>query len=386
MAAVAGAVGWKAIVASVDFPIYYAVGEQVRNGNYELYPAEVYEPNRPVGGHGYRYLPAIALLLSGPAFLPYHGAVASLFVLKLLAFAHCIAILRRRLRLQRSGLALTWVILLTVGGFLVEEFRGGNLQFLVVYLLLVAFDQSERLRVLLPSAALALAIAIKVTPLAVLGYFAVRQKAALLAVALTLLAALIAVPAVVWGVRQNAHLLAGYRSYSTKAFETVPNDRNYSLRGVLVSQRPFGISIRTATVIWLLVSVVIGVAAVAVVLRPPIHWLARDVEFAVVLACIPLLSPHSQRIYFSYLLVPVAVLFALLSHRELRPALRRFAGSALASLALLGTMLPAALGSKGLSRAYLGYFPYTWGCAFVAAALLWSAFACRQRYEPLHAG
>jgi uncharacterized membrane protein len=62
--------------------------------------------------------------------------------------------------------------LLLVAGYVAEEFRYGNFHFFVVAMMAVAFVSAERGRVALPAASLALAIAAKLTPLLLLGYFA----------------------------------------------------------------------------------------------------------------------------------------------------------------------------------------------------------------------
>ena len=64
-----GMLAWRASNDSVDFPIYHYAGRQILSGDYELYPSELYD-GREVGGHGFRYAPAVAFLFVPFALLP----------------------------------------------------------------------------------------------------------------------------------------------------------------------------------------------------------------------------------------------------------------------------------------------------------------------------
>ena len=123
------------------------------------------------------------------------------------------------------------IAFLIVGGYIAEELRFGNVHFLVVTLMVFAYDRAEAGSVLLPAAALAVAIATKLTPIALLAYFAFRRRGAVCLVTVAILALLILAPAVVMGPAANAREL---RAYATYAAEKIDEDDNYSLRGVLV--------------------------------------------------------------------------------------------------------------------------------------------------------
>jgi hypothetical protein len=81
------------------------------------------------------------------------------------------------------------------------------------------------------TAALAVAIATKITPLALLAYFALRRRAAVCLATVAILALLIVAPAVVMGSAANAREL---RAFATYAAEKIDEGDNYSLRGVLI--------------------------------------------------------------------------------------------------------------------------------------------------------
>ena len=81
----------------------------------------------------------------------------------------------RALDWGRGLFALAFVI---VGGYVVEELRFGNAHFFTVALMVLAYDRAESGKVLTPAVALAIAIATKITPLALLAYFVVRRRIA----------------------------------------------------------------------------------------------------------------------------------------------------------------------------------------------------------------
>ena len=128
---------------------------------------------------------------------------------------------------------------LVVGGYVVEELRFGNAHFFVVALMVFAYDRVEAGRVVTPSLALALAIATKLTPLALLAYFAVRRRAAVCLTTVVMLGSLVVLPAVVMGTAGNVRQL---RAFATYAMEKVDESDNYSLRGIVVRYLTLGLA------------------------------------------------------------------------------------------------------------------------------------------------
>jgi glycosyl transferase family 87 len=357
---------WRSASDSVDFPVYHQAGRQVLAGDYEIYPAGLYD-NVPVSTHGFRYVPALALLFVPFALLPLEAAALLFFALKTAAFVHTFAVVARRLAMPGDYRTLMAISIVVTGGYLVEDFRGGNVQFLIVYLLVLAFDRAERGRVAGPAIALALASAAKVTPLLLAGYLTLRRGPAILVSTVCLIAFVLIAPAVVWGWDHNVHLLRGYARYSAISVQSAELGRNYSLRGVLLRYRPFGISDETASTIWLATVAAAAFAGVMLVRMRGTRSFTPDLELAVILTAIPLLSPHTQRIYFSALAVPVGILAGLLK----RDALPFRAGVVTALATTLGasTILPLALGGKRLSRMYLDFSPYSFATLFLLIVL-----------------
>jgi len=367
LALLVAALAWRSAIDSVDFPVYHHAGRQILGGDYEIYPVGLYA-NQPVSTHGFRYIPALALLFVPFALMPLAAAALIFFAIKTAAFAHTFAIIARRLGMPGRYATLMLISLGVAGGYLVEDFRGGNVQFLIVYLMVLAFDAAERGRVAGPAVALALAAASKVTPLLLAGYLALRRGPAILLATLALLAVLLVAPALVWGWDHNIHLLRGYAKYSGVSVQSAELGRNYSLRGVLLRYRPFGISDQTASALWL---GMVGAAAVAGVVLARMRGarsFTPDLELALIMTAIPLLSPHTQRIYFSALAVPVGILVGLLE-RDALPS-RTAVLAALAVTFAASTVLPLVLGGKRLSRLYLDFSPYSFATLFLLIVLV----------------
>jgi alpha-1,2-mannosyltransferase len=371
---------WRSATDSVDFPIYYQAGTQVLQRDYDLYPPEVYTGATVVAGHGFRYAPAMAFFFVPFALLPIQIAAFLFFCLKAAAFVHAFVIVARRLGIPKEWRSLAVAAFLVTGGYLLEDFRGGNVQFVVGYLMLLAFDRAESGEVLLPALSLAVAIAAKVTPLALLGYLALRQRWSVVLAALAFVAALTEGPAMVWGSATNKHLLSGFVAYSATSMTTPETARNYSLRGALIKYRPFGISDQTASRIWMGMLGATAVGAVVLMRRPSPMPFGPDLEFALLLTAIPLLSPHSQRIYFSSLSLAVGIIYGLLRKRAV--PYRSLLITALALTMAASTVLPLVLASKRLSRAYLDFSPYTFATLILVAALAYVTTRVKEPRTP----
>jgi hypothetical protein len=102
-----------------------------------------------------------------------------------------------------------------------EELRFGNVHFLCIALMAFAYDRAEAGSILLPAAALAVAIATTITPVALLAYFALRRRAEVCLVTAAILALLILAPAVVIGPAANARELRAFATYAAAKVDEV---------------------------------------------------------------------------------------------------------------------------------------------------------------------
>ena len=396
---------WQASTRSVDFPVYHRTAQQLLAGDYELYPPQVYT-SEPIPPHGFRYLPIVAWLFVPFGLLPLPVAAFVFYLLKLMALAWTArALVLAPAIASPLGLLPTGgpgaddaaarrvaiIALLVVAGYAAEELRYGNAHLLVVALMVFAWTRTSRGETWLPGAALGLAIAAKITPLALLGYFALRRKFAACAATLIALALLLAAPMVIVGGQTNAHLLKGFVRY---ALEKTEESDNYSLRGALhrllapASEVAAGSATLPTTVrldqgeqsmaitltadresvAWMLLAGLIGIVSLAVLWRASADPIVYLLEFSIVLVLMLIVSPHTQRRYFMQLYVPVLVLLAVMQGGDARE--RAWARAGIVATAAAGTVLPLVFGGRTLSHAYESAAPYLWAAVVLLAVLL----------------
>jgi hypothetical protein len=368
----------EAATRSIDFPVYHRAARNVIAGHYELYPAEAYG-GTPFPSQGFRYLPAIAFLFVPFGWLPLELAALAFFALKLAAMWYVGATVARHAGLSERRRDVFLIAFLIVGGYIAEELRFGNAHFLVVTLMVFAYDRAEAGSVLLPAAALAVAIATKLTPMALLAYFAFRRRGAICLVTVAILALLILAPAVVMGSAANAREL---RAYATYAAEKVDEDDNYALRGALVRYLTSGhedvshieasvadLPLAVVNAIWLVGLLGLGLAALAAVWRDDDDPVVRLLEFSIVMTGIVLASPHTQRRYFVTLYIPAVALVALLVRRP-PPSDKRSIRIGLLAIAAPATILPLLFAGRRLALLYEATSPYFFGTLILFGVLV----------------
>ena len=368
----------EAATHSIDFPVYHRAARQVITRQDQFYPVEAYG-GTPGPSQGFRYVPAIAFLFTPLGWLSLEAAALAFFVLKLLAVWYVGATVARHAGLTEGRRQVFVIAFLLVGGYMAEEMRFGNVHFFIVALMVFAYDRAEAGSVVSPAAALAIAIATKLTPVALLAYFALRRRGAVCLTTVAILAFLILAPAAVIGFAANAREL---RAYATYAAEKIDEDDNYALRGVLVRYLTPGhadvshveanvadLSLTVVNGIWLVGLAGLGLAALAAVWREDRDPVVRLLEFSIVLTGIVLASPHTQRRYFVTLYVPAVALAALLARRP-APRDRRSILIALAALAASATILPLFFAGRRLALIYEAGSPYFFGTAVLFVVLV----------------
>ena len=292
-------------------------------GHYEFYPVEAYG-GTPGPSQGFRYLPAIAFLFVPFGWLPLEVAALAFFALKLAAVWYVGATVARHAGLSEGRWQVFVIAFLIVGGYIVEELRFGNVHFLIVALMVFAYDRAEAGSVLLPAAALAVAIAIKLTPVALLGYLAFRRRGAVCLVTVAILAFLIVAPAAVMGSAANARELRAYATYAAEKIDEDVTTMRFAVCSCGTSRPAMRMSLmskRASPIFrprWSMASgwsasLGLGLAALAAVWREDDDPVVRLLEFSIVLTGIVLASPHTQRRYFVALYVPAVALVALLA-------------------------------------------------------------------------
>lgn len=382
------AFGIECANTAVDFPIYHHAGAQILHGDFDLYPQPI-DASGTLPPHGFRYAPAIAFLFVPFALLPLKAGAFLFFALKVAAYFYVAIVLARLAGLPAGHRATMWMALIVVAGYTIEEFRYGNFHFFAVALMVLAFDAAESGAIATPAAALSIAIAAKVMPVLLLGYFAMRRRFALCAATVAALVILLALPAAVVGSARNTQLLERFAKY---AAEKINEEDNYALRGVLVryltadhrQDRSYpatsfaSLSPAAVSETWAIALVTVGLFVAAALWRDSTDPMIHLLELSIVLTVMLLASPHTQRRYFTALFVPVAALVAIAGKAE-RPRDRRLAVGALTVTAFVGTVLPLVFGGRSAALSYEAGSPYFFGTLLLFIVLLVLTTRAKQR-------
>jgi len=227
----------------IDFPIYHLAGRSLLRGSTNLY-----DPNFSGGPvMDYRYPPFFLIAFLPLWTLPYKVAAYVWYVLCVVEIVLCVWAVRKALRScavppRENGkhLASTrflWLIaLFTVGAYFVIALHYGNAHLLATALLFCSFYFAIwRRRIRLAALFIALAITIKLTPVLILPYFALKHQWRFLILVGAFLVALNLAPAAYFGFGQNAGLLkTWYRHVITEQeFHEANASINSSLKGQL---------------------------------------------------------------------------------------------------------------------------------------------------------
>lgn len=248
-----------------------------------------------------------------------------------------------------------------------------------VFLVVLAVYLVERGRTAWPSVLLALAIAIKLTPLLFVFYFALRRWFALCLQTMAVLVVLFATPALFIGVEANDRLIEGYIE---SASQRLDESRNHSLRGALVrhltsdsvdagvfpSVNVLDVSPGAVTVLWVVMGACLVAGLAAGIMSATRDRVSGMLEYALLVTAMLLLSPHSLRMYFATLFLPFCVLIGLLvaepAHRH-----RRLITVTLGVSFVAGTLIPLLLPSRAIALTYEALSPHVVVAALVSVSL-----------------
>ncbi|MFN7913955.1 MAG: glycosyltransferase 87 family protein [Vicinamibacterales bacterium] len=376
LCAAAVVLAWQATTRSVDFPVYYRAAADVLAGRYDVYPASM--PDGSVPPHGFRYAPAIALLMAPLALVPLEAGAFALFLAKLAALAYMSKVVARWCGRSDDWKRMGVLGFLVCAGYAAEEMRYGNIQLLCVAALVMAFDGAMRRRVVVPAGALALAVAAKLAPLILWPLLLWRRAWGAALACLVALGMLAVAPAAIVGHAANVRLLARFTAY---AREKVDEQDNFAWRGVVdrafdaagglqepASPRPVPLP---ATLLWLAGSACLMVATWAALRTPAQDGRVLMLELSLVLTLMLLVSPHTQRRYFVTLFVPSVTLLAISAGEcSLPERTRTWIRRGQLGILLPGTVLPALFAGHVLSRLYQFLSVYFFGALVLFIALV----------------
>lgn len=395
----------------IDFPVYYAAGRSLLNGR-----ADLYSPDFALGRvMDYRYPPFFLVALAPLWLLSYSVAAYIWYLLSVLEIAGCVLIIGRTFPALRLSKKLWLVVALAVSQYFVMALHYGNAHLLATFFLFASLYCFLRQKGVAAGALLALAIAIKLTPVLLLPYFAVKRRWRLLAAVGVFSIAINVAPSVYFGFRGNTELLRSWYHHvvASQEFHEDNGPINLSLKGqqrrylstVDYSQRmDFDVQYPAVNVAslprdkvdiaWAVIAAGLFAGVLFLVGRksrsstsgfrhgdsePATQSGLLSQELALMICLMLLVGPLTSKIYFIGLLWPVACLASLAVDRNARAG--RFAMRTLVVVAFINSVLPL-LPGRSVQRLLLVLgFDFFVNCLLMTALV----YALVSRHRALRA-
>jgi len=318
-----------------DLEVYWTAAARAHNAE-PLY--------RPEDGHyQFKYLPAFAVLTAPAARVPLELAKSAWFAISVILV---LALLASSLSLLPEPRHSAWWIV-TATLVVMLKFYGHELilgQMNALFAVIVVFAVVALRFGHEAIAGVLLALAIVVKPYAVLfapWILARRRAASIAALGLGTLA-LLALPAAVYGVAGDIELhVAWWRTVTESTAPNLTNADNVSIAAMWAKWMGIG---GTATLLSIVSSAALLAAAAFVFLRRRASRFPEGLEAALLLTCIPLLSPQGWD--YVFLVATPAVMFVLNYFRDLPRVMR---AAAAAALVLIGFTLYDIMGRAAYS-------------------------------------
>lgn len=181
-----------------DFRVYYGAAQALLNGE------PLYGVAHGLGTGFFKYAPAAALLFVPVSLLPYKAAASLHFALVIAAFIGSALAIDRLLRQnlfpgRPAAYAPLFLTALAAGAHLHRELHLGNVNAMLLWLLMAGLERLLSGRHRSAGALLGLAVALKPHFVVLLPWLLLRRRWSALAMALTLLVAAVALPTALLG-------------------------------------------------------------------------------------------------------------------------------------------------------------------------------------------
>ena len=305
-----------------DFAVYWTAASRAHAAE-PLYRSED-------GHYQFKYLPAFAILTMPLAAMPLPVAKAVWFVasvvLVMVLLWISLAVLPERRKARWLLLTLTLVVMLKFYG---HELVLGQMNVLFAVVVAAAVVAMRRGREGVAGALMALAIVVKPYAVIFLPWLLARRHRASIGAAAIGTAAAVALPVLLYGVAGDIEL---HRAWWTTVTEsTAPNLTNADNVSIAAMWAKWIGAGPEATAMTVITSAVVLAAAVFVFLRRRRLLFPEGLEAALLLTCIPLLSPQGWD--YVFLISTPAIVFVV-NYEDLLPPFVRV--PALAALLTIG--------------------------------------------------
>lgn len=283
-----------------DFEVYWTAAARALEAG-PLYRASD-------GHYQFKYLPGFAILIAPAGLLPLDAARRGWFVISAALLVALVALSLRALPARRRPpWLLALVAVVAMGKFYGHELVLGQVNILFGVLVTLALVLLKRDREVTAAGLLVLAVAVKPYAVVFLPWVAwVRGRTALLTAAAGM-AALLALPAALYGPAGAIELHREW--WTTVAGSTAPNltnNDNVSVAGLFAKWLGPGSAAAVATLA--VTACLVLIAAAVIAARRGIRH-AEVLEGALILTIIPLISPQGWD-YVFLIATPAVVLFA----------------------------------------------------------------------------
>ena len=325
-AAVLGVIAWttsgRVVREMRDFEVYWTAGVRARAAE-PLYRADDEH-------YQFKYLPSFAVLSAPLAALPLRTAKVSWFVTSVVMLVALVALsVALPPALHKPAWVITIATTLAMAKFYGHELVLGQVNILFALIAVLALHAIRRGREGVAGALLALAIVVKPYAVIFLPWLLARRRPASIATASAGLAVVLALPAVAYGIAGTIELhLAWWRTVTESTAPNLLNADNVSVAAMYAKWLGVGTA---ATVLTAVTSaILIGCVVVSLGRRGGTVF-PEGLEGALLLTCIPLISPQGWD--YVFLVSTPAIVYLVNGEDRLPPALRL---AAIASIAIVG--------------------------------------------------
>jgi alpha-1,2-mannosyltransferase len=319
---IGAAFAFKAAGKMPDFEVYWRAGARAMAAE-PLYREED-------GHYQFKYLPAFAMLAIPAALLPLTVAKGIWFTISVALVAALLALSLQLLAvMHKPPWLLITITLVAMAKFYGHELVLGQVNLLFAVVVVLAVLAGERQRGVEAGLLMTLAVIIKPYAVIFLPWLAAQRAVTALAVAGLTLAAALLLPALAYGIPGTVALHHDWwRTVTESTAPNLLNADNVSLAGMYTKW--FGASTTAATLTLVTALALLGVVGIAFLARRRVS-VPAGLEAAMLLTCIPLLSPQGWD--YVFLLSTPAVMYLVNGDRELPSPLRVLTWVALAIIA-----------------------------------------------------
>jgi hypothetical protein len=215
----------------IDFPVYYQAGQSLLSGRTDLYAPD-FARGRLMD---YRYPPLFLLLFYPLWMLPFKEAAYAWYVLSILQIAGSVFAIKGMLGPPGLSKKVWLVTFFAVAQYFVMILHYGNAHLLAIFLLFAGLYCYYFRKDYLASALIGLSITIKLTPILILPYFALKKRWNLLLLVAGFLVLFNLMPAAYFGFDRNLALLENWVRHVVvdQEFHESNGPVNLSLKGQL---------------------------------------------------------------------------------------------------------------------------------------------------------